>query len=319
MVNKINPSRKKITVGVINYKRERGLKRLLESLAEQKKIDKERYEIRILVVENDFYNTEKEEIVKKFNSNFSFNFQYDCEPLAGIPYARNKVLTLSKDEDAVIFIDDDEIAPEDWLFHLLSFWDSFPDCVVTGPVKAIYPENCPEWAHNSPIFNDHQSCPHASFLGECYSNNVLIPQSILKNFPNGFDPFFRYTGSSDIHYFRQILCKGFKIILCADAFVYAEIDPLRLKPIWIIKRAFRCGAGDSISYLKTYNNIYAYLFIFKRMGLRLKSGLSLIFSGFFDKINTQKIMHGVWVFMIAIGTFCGILGINYKEYRRIYD
>src|SRR5690554_1230409 len=106
---------KKINIGVITYNRHKELIRLLNSLNEL--VSDSTFSIEnIVVVDNslDFNTKAIQATIQK--SKHSVILEHEKQP--GIPFARNRVAELSKSIDFLAFIDDDEIADENWLMHL---------------------------------------------------------------------------------------------------------------------------------------------------------------------------------------------------------
>jgi len=122
----------RVAIAVITFRRPALLKALLDSLLAQE-VPPE-YEVRIIVVDNDDEGSATD-VIARAAKDGRYPVEAAAEPEPGIPFAREKSVQLAWDDDALIFVDDDEVAPPGWLAELLRAWRSTGADVVTGPVR----------------------------------------------------------------------------------------------------------------------------------------------------------------------------------------
>lgn len=306
---------KRLAVGIITCMRPKGLQKILGSIAAQEV--PAGYSVKAIVVDNDLTG-KNQEIVQQVERKTGLPIIFVEEPIRGIPAARNASVqtALDHDFDAMIFIDDDEIAPGGWLRALIKLWEESNADVVTGPVIGVLPKNSPIWALNSGIYNMTPKYREGEKMNVAYTSNTLVTKKLLQDLGTAFSMKFRYTGGSDFHYFKLAYIKGYVIVWCPDAFVYEEVPSSRIKISWQLKRGYRSGASYSIAIRELEND--------------LKSTISCVLFGLsrigFGLVQIFLSPVGGWKYLmlglkrIAFGTGClfGLLGFNYLEYRTIH-
>src|SRR4051812_25495061 len=90
----------RVAVTVATFRRNDLLEALLDSLA----VAAKRYPFRVIVVDNDPAGPAAEVAGRT-----DLDVTYAVEPAPGIAPARNRALDLLRDDDAVVFVDDDEV------------------------------------------------------------------------------------------------------------------------------------------------------------------------------------------------------------------
>jgi len=304
-----------IAIGIISYKRPEGLERLLVSLAEQKLEARfSQYCMRIIVVDNDCTG-DNGLIVDNIKARYGLDIEFIEESRPGIPHARNASVAAAINDDAMIFVDDDEFAPVNWLNNMIQGWEETNGDVITGPVMGILPEDAPTWALKSRIYNKTYPYNSGQRIGRAFTNNTLVTQRVLKDMGASFDNKFQYTGSSDVHYFMRVNKKGYRIIWWPDAPIKETVPYERIKIVWLIKRGFRTGAGDTVIRLMISNKQKILFKIFYSSSLRIAAGGAQII---------LSPLGGGWRFFIVgirraasgIGGILGVFNVVYCEYKR---
>src|SRR5262245_9752500 len=97
----------------------------------------------IVVADNDDARS-AEEVVEKFRALSVVPIHYYAESNRNIALARNKAVE-NATGDYVAFIDDDEVAVDDWLLHLYKTSLKCQADAVLGPVVAAYECPPPHW------------------------------------------------------------------------------------------------------------------------------------------------------------------------------
>lgn len=296
-----------VAITVITYRRPALLGVLLESLHVQEFTDAL---VRVIVVDNDPEGS-AQSVVEAASG--PLEVVYLREPEPGIPAARQASVEAAATDDLIIFIDDDERAPQGWLQRMLDMWRSSGADVVTGPVRGILPPNSPSWARHSDVYTS--VCKHQTGdeLPHAYTNNTLVTRRVLNTVTPAFDNAFRFTGSSDLHFFQRVKRAGFRIVWVDDAVVEEDVPVERVSLKWLARRAFRSGAGDTISR-QLISPGWKSRALSGALGLaRFGNGILLLIAGIVSPSHRIKGFRRV---CSGIGTFAGLLGMNYDEYRR---
>ncbi len=301
-------TRVRLAVAVITYRRPDLLEELLACLQQQELPSG--YSLEIVVVDND-PEASANRIVASAGGPFPIH--YSIEPQPGIPAARQRSVDLTRSYDFVAFIDDDEQASPSWLAQLVATQQDSGADVVTGPVRGILPPTAPEWASHSDVYNSVGRHRTGDRLSKAYTNNALVAREVFESVTPAFTDDFRFTGSSDLYFFQRAHRHGFTIVWNNEAEVTETVPEQRITLPWLVKRAFRSGAGDTLSR-RLIKPGAAQTLICVGLGIaRCGNGLALLLLGIVKPHNRIK---GIRRIASGIGTLAGIVGLNYEEYKR---
>lgn len=307
----MSPDRPHILIGVSTTERLDGLDRLLEVLATA---TSPADGVDVAVVDN-APSDDTHRVVERAAARTGRQIAYLAESEPGIPFARNACVraALERGANALIFIDDDEWPASGWLEALLATWRRTEADIVVGPAKAVLPADAPGWARHSGVFDKDRNLPDGAAVRTAYSYNTLVSRHALETLGPTFDAAFRYTGASDHHYFKQAAAAGLRSVWSADALVYEEVDPGRVRLAWVVKRGYRIGAGVRRSTRLRIGGLRGVLRI------TLLAVANLGFAGW-QIVRTVR-RRGSWVeglrrLAIALGLLGGSLS-NYQEYSPI--
>ena len=302
-----------ISVCVITYKREKGLKLLLKGLNKLTFTKIERPGIEVIVVDNDSAGIAKK-VCAEIEPEFQWTLKTDVEPQRGITYARNKSISLtSENSDFIVIVDDDEIPEKNWLEELLVAQQEHGAAIVTGPAVPIFEDNhAPEWILNcgyfeAPRYQDGEEKEVA------FTNNVMIKADILRELNPVFDHRFALSGGSDSYLFLNLTKAGHKIVWADNAVVYDDIPASRTKLKWILFRSYRMWSNYSAFEMELYPSIATQF-------IRLLKGFALIFIGIF-RLIPSLVMGKAFIAksLISIsqgmGTLGGLVGVFYQDYK----
>jgi succinoglycan biosynthesis protein ExoM len=306
---------KHITVGIITCQRPKGLEKLLRSLAQQSVPSG--YTFSAIVIDNDGIG-HNQEIVDKLrqDSPLEIHFRIEAEP--GIPAARNASVRTAIEiaADAMIFVDDDEVATADWLTALLATWEQSGADIVTGPVKAYLPDDCPVWAQKSGVYDRIPSRAEGEDVRIAFTNNTLVSKSVLHALGEAFSERFRYTGSSDLHYFTLARKQGFRMVWSKNALVEEAVPISRISFAWLAKRGFRNGGGMAISHMLLRPGSKTIIKLCCASGIWILGGLGkLVLS---PVAGWGYFASGIKETAMGIGCLSGLCGFHYQEYKTIH-
>ncbi len=297
-----------VSICIISYKRPNKLSLLLECLATQSFFSL--YSAEIIVVDNDKNGSAKPVIEKFIRQYPNISTTYEIEHIQGISIARNRSVGLAKGE-FVAFIDDDEIADQDWLLELYRGIHRYGADAVFGPVEPILPETCPEWIRRGKFFN-RPHYPDGSTLITGRTGNALVRKYWLNKFKEPFDPTLRLTGGEDSDFFHRIRSQGAKLSWIKNAIVYEFVGPERLKLKWLLMRAFRGGQGHAWRHAVRGNFIGKMSHILYRLALICFSLMMVLISFPFGRHRSVWWLRKVFS---NVGQLSAYLPFRYEEYN----
>jgi succinoglycan biosynthesis protein ExoM len=302
-----------VAIAVITFRRPQLLKDLLDSLQAQELPESQACAVRIVVVDNDAEGSAAE-VIAAAAENPRYPIESAIEPEPGIPFARERSVQLAWNDDALIFVDDDEVAPPGWLATLLDAWESTGADVVTGPVQGILPADAPAWNRYSDVHDSTGKHATGEALNKAYTNNTLVAQRVYHSVTPAFHPAFRYTGSSDLHFFLRVHQAGFRIVWSEEARIQEDVPTSRTTLRWLFRRAFRSGSGDTISRLLIRPGTASYLTVLAYALARIASAFGYGLVGLV-LVRKTYLLKAVRRFFSGIGSLAGTVGINHDEYR----
>lgn len=198
----------------------------------------EGYEVRIIVVDNDWKPTAKA-LVDEFTDRSKHPITYLHGPAGNISIARNKCLEASSAK-LVAFIDDDEIVTEHWLKRLIQEMQSTGADVVLGPVIASYQDNAPRWLG---VGDFHSTYPVwvKGQIRTGYTCNVLMNMAAPSIAGRRFNLSRGQTGGEDTEFFKKVFESGGRFSYSEDAVVTETVPERRATFDWLMRRRFRAG------------------------------------------------------------------------------
>ncbi len=229
----------RIAVGVCTFRRP-GLIDTLASLEKQQMPDDMR--LSIIVADNDDGPTAFD-LVERFASGSRHEVIYRHAPAGNISVARNAVLEAARSGgfSTLAFIDDDEVAPANWLTDLTTRLAHDDADVVVGPVRAIYPEDAPGWMLK---VRPHDTSPELGPDGRPiagHSCNVAMDLSHPALHERRFDHGRGLSGGEDTAFFHGAIEEGAKLALAPEAVLKEAVPSHRARLGWLLKRKFRMG------------------------------------------------------------------------------
>lgn len=217
-----------VVVGICTHQRPAELSRLLRHLFALPVIQEGR--ARVLIVDNNPDGSARQTVAP-------WDVAYAHEPRAGLPHARNRVLTEARLLGAtwLAFLDDDEVPTEGWLDALLATQQRYNADVVSGPSVPTLPGHL-EWAR-AYLVNPRQ--PTGTPLHFWATNNVLLRLAALE-VVGEFDGRYLH-GGEDTQYSVRCRLAGLRMVWCDEAVVHEPTDERRANPKWLIARSRLAG------------------------------------------------------------------------------
>ncbi|MEL7213955.1 MAG: glycosyltransferase [Pseudomonadota bacterium] len=228
-----------VAVGVCTYKRA-SLGETLSTLELQDL--PENVSLSIIVVDNDERPSAEAEVAE-FARSSRHQVVYRHAPAGNISVARNAALEEAEARNLPIFafIDDDELAPQDWLSTLLDRLADGDAEVVLGPTLAIYPRDAPGWMRRLRV---HDTTPEVGSDGRPiagHSCNVIMDLGSPALKGRRFDPARGVSGGEDTAFFKDAMEAGARLAYAPDARLREHVPADRARLNWLLKRRFRMG------------------------------------------------------------------------------
>ncbi len=200
----------KISVVIPTYNRPDGLRRVLDSLAEQTEKD-----FALVVVEDGSHVGE--EIVRDYTRKLK-SIDYFWQENAGPAKARNRGIKEAK-TDLIAFTDDDMKLPSDWVEKMLDGFKRHPEVVgVGGYMKApeeVFKNNKfaqYEWFVSHDIYQADNQERVGRFENPAGGTNNLAFKKKILNEVNGFDENFPVPAGEDADLKKRITDLGYKLL-----------------------------------------------------------------------------------------------------------
>jgi succinoglycan biosynthesis protein ExoM len=250
-----DPAAPLVTIIIPTFMRPLRLQQCISSCLAQKGVGSGAFEV--LVVDNCPHGSVAG-LVREIARSTSIQVNYLQEPRPGISMARNAGLSHVRGEFAA-FIDDDEVATENWLAHLLEAQSHSKADVVFGPVLPVMPEAADPVRHNFfRVFLTHSTDhPTGTRVGSTVltpfwargrhaypslaSGNCLIDRRSKRIGAAHFDDRLGRFGGEDALYFNLLAANGAYFVWCAEAVAWEHVPPERLRLSYALTRAVRGG------------------------------------------------------------------------------
>lgn len=276
----------------------------------------ENAEATLLLSDNDAAESARA-VFEKYQDQFPFQAKYLVVAERGIIHMRNRVLeeAIAMQVDYITFIDDDETASTNWLTGMYDTLLKYEADAVDGAVERILPPETPNWIIKG-RFLDWHSFPTGSIRQSGSTSNVIFKRKLVDEWGLRFHPALNFAGSSDTFLFKQAANKGAKIVWLDERLVQEYFPPSRVTREWILKRAYRRTNSKFIRKRLEYG--YA-----RAASTQFFNGIFQLVVGGLLSIITLPLgpmlrLHAQRIWMKGLGTFNGIFGGVYEEYRRTH-
>lgn len=308
--------RARITVAVPTYRRPAELRALLCLVARQLK-ELVADDVRVLVVDNDPGRGGRA-VVAAMDCD---RFQYVHEPRPGVAAVRNRALREAWSDDAVIFIDDDQLPDDQWLSNLISTWRSSRSDAVAGPVVSQLPDDVDSWIRAGGFFDRcyRVSLATGDQIDEVATTNLLLDMAAIRSRNLLFDERFGLSGGEDSLFTRSLTRTGGRITWSVDARVFEPVPSDRLNRSWLSRRAISSGNGAARVRLalegSTLRRLRVRMILITSGLARCGAGASGLVDGLLRRSQSRQGRSTRTLFR-GFGMCLGSVGITYLEYAR---
>jgi len=275
------------------------------------------YSMLILIIDNSLEGDVKSKV--KNAEIIDDKLLFCRESCQGIPFARNAAIreAVALNVDYIAFIDDDEIAPPNWLFRLISGINANEADVIVGEVSRC--ENQEEAVLAAYSYCATSELSNLPQVNTAVTSNVLFNAGLVKDPLNlDFDENMVF-GGSDREFFMRAILAGSKIVSAKSEFVFETWPAERREIKYLLMRWLRYGVSFNYRYRKNLHPAKAYtliwlMFFYKLLGAPVKL-VMLPVRRIWDKRSIRRLI-GVSVADIAYGLGCiaPLVGIQLNKY-----
>lgn len=268
-----------ITAVICTYNRKNLLRKAVDSLINQT-LEKSKYEI--LIIDNNS-NDGTNDIVNQHYSHIK-NIRYILEPRQGVAHARNTGWQNSKGK-YVAYLDDDEIAKNDWLEKILNALISTQHLkigAIGGKAEPMWEVPRPDWLSDPliiflSIIDISDKPTIINYDQTIIGGNVVYPKIAIKEV-GGFDANISrrqgynlvnlvgdesYKEGEETILHRNLEKNGYILYYHPEIIIYHHIPKERLTKKWFIRRFFWGGYARTYLYIKEKEECSKRIFSFK--------------------------------------------------------
>ena len=299
-----------VTIAIATFRRPRGLKRLLDSLA----LLNTTAGVTVLVADNDSDEHEGFDLCERMRRDYRWPLEAFVVPERGIAQVRNALIARAMQRHAMMFLampDDDGAADPDWLDALLRTQRDTMADVVAGAVVPAFEEPPPNWASRAPGIAPLRGTtgPVSMIHG---TGNTLFTRTCLERAGHPvFDLDYALTGGEDKELFTRLKRKGARFAFCDEAVIRETMPASRVTLSWILQRAYRIGNSDMRVFLQYRDGFFAMLREIAKIGGAL---LSAPFMSLILLPRANRRIDGLRLMARAAGKFVALFGRHYHEY-----
>jgi hypothetical protein len=272
---------------------------------------------RIMIIDNDPAMSARAIVDQFYDQRVSFL----AESRPGVVAVRNRALAQARSDDALIFIDDDELPTDSWLEALLDTWLGTSADAVAGPVRAQLPDSTDDWIRAGGFFDRsfRWGLVTGDQIVEVGAGNLLLDMATVRAMELTFDEGFGLSGGEDSLLTRTLTRAGASIVWSADAAVDDPVPVERVTRSWVCRRAVSSGNTGSRVQLALEPTAV------RRAALRLRlfAGGSVRFAGGglgllvgLARRSQRRQARSARTLFRGAGMALGAVGLTYLPYAR---
>jgi succinoglycan biosynthesis protein ExoM len=228
------------SVCVCTFRRPDLLEKLLGGLSVQAL--PEGVDMEVVVVDNDSGRS-AEPVVRGTPDTDRIRYLYFTQPEKSISLTRNEAVRNASGE-YLLFLDDDEVPPPEWLGILMKSVEAFGADGVFGPVIPEFDEKTPAWKRRRDLYYSPMQATGDGAL-QRWAGNCLVKASLLKRREGPFDPRFGTTGGEDSFLFETLDREGARFVYDREAWVTEYLPLHRTRLPYLFLRGVRFGNAHS--------------------------------------------------------------------------
>ena len=200
--------------------------------------------VRVIVIDNDDTPSARP-VIEDLLDDPNVPLDYVHVPGRNISIARNGALDAAS-ADWIAFIDDDEVAKEDWLLQLWARQQETGVDGVFGLTQSVFPPEAPKWMGE---LNMHAPGPQrtSGVAKSGSTGNSLLRWQGTPWKEERFDLARGKTGGEDTEFFYRIGRLGAVYEIASDAIVVEPVPASRQSLRWLQRRRFRAGQTYAVS------------------------------------------------------------------------
>jgi succinoglycan biosynthesis protein ExoM len=300
-------------IAICTYRRPIGLRSALSSLVRQR-LDGQDAAKSIVVVVDNSPDGSALTVCGEFGT--KLNVRYVHEPRKGLSNARNAALEegIRCGAERIAFMDDDELATENWISELSRCMDGAGTIIAAGPTYPLFAAPPETWV---PI-EAYSYVAKASngFARDASSANMMIDLSRLEKLGMQFDAEFNEAGGEDTQLIARLLAAGEKIAWADNAIVWDQIPRDRIRPGWLFRRWYRTGITEARVLTPEHTSAHGRLSNIAKGLLRVGYGTVRIASGALRYIGGSpgRLVASCYTMFRGLGYLAAAFGHSFKEY-----
>lgn len=234
------------------------------------------------------------------------------EPALGIPYARNRAIdhALAVGAVALVFLDDDQTVPHDWLTTLARVAQEEHADVVKSGVTFVLEGDMRFAEHFAPGNTCLPSPIRESGIRYVATNGVWISARLFREMGLRFDETLRFLGCDDTAYFLEAYRRDAKMVATSEVFAQEIVMRDKQSLRWLARRSFRGGVSRATLRLGDRSRAYYGTSGFAQ--LLYYGGLAVLLV-WHQRLATGRLLRAIR----AAGILWGAIGGTFDEYRRV--
>lgn len=305
--------RTRIAICAATLHRPVGLASLLKSLAQLEVPD--HVDLITVIVDNDADGSASS-VVESARADWPHaDLRYGIEAHRGIPFARNRAVSLARDADWVAFIDDDEVADPLWIVELLRVATQSEADVVTGRVVPAFEQEPPSWVINGDFF-ERRRFATGTRIQFARTSNALVAMKWFGESSTPFSEAMANNGGDDTHFFQRVRLGGGRIIWADEAVVIETVPVTRVQQRWLVQREYRRGNTLSLCLRDLEDSPRRRAKRCAAATVHAVSGVGLIASSVVR--GRVALVRGTQRVAFSVGLMTGLTGHVYEEYATVH-
>jgi GT2 family glycosyltransferase len=234
-----------------------------------------------------------------------------AEPRIGIPFARNRAVeaAVARGADALVFLDDDQTVPPDWLATLLEVQAETGADAVQSALNYVFEQ---PGRYDTYVATGFQGSADSGVVAANFlaTHGVLIVRPLIEDWGIRFDERAPLAGGSDTRFFLDAKARGAELVLTDRTIANEHCPPEKQNLAWILGRQRRRGYVLVIREVKKRSRRKW----FRNGCWRIVRGtLGLPIIGLHPPSRMRELMR----IAKGIGILQALLGRELREYDRI--